>query len=169
MSRGAGVRAVAARAAVLCVVLLSATAAQAQKLTIQGDKFAVDGTPRFLTIITYFGGMGAPNVIADLHLIRSLGFDGIRIWPNLDTGPQLMNGDGSLRPDELKRLLFILDQAKQEHLIVDVSFTYEHIGGMTPATAKVGIVNTAIALRSYDNLIFDIQNESNIHDRRNMS
>jgi hypothetical protein len=169
MSRAAGVRAVADRVVVLCIVLLSATAAQAQKLTIQGDRFAVDGTPRFLTIITYFGGMGAPNVIADLHLIRSLGFDGIRIWPNLDTGPQLMNGDGSLRPDELKRLLFILDQAKQEHLVVDVTFTYEHIAGMTPSTARVGILAATNALRSYDNLLFDIQNERNVTDRRFMS
>ena len=112
MTDATGVRAfarVAHRLVVLGVIVLCATAAQAQKLTIQGDRFAIDGTPKFLTFITYFGGMGAPNIIADLHLIRSLGFDGIRIWPNLDTGPQLMNGDGSLRPDELKRLLFILD------------------------------------------------------------
>jgi hypothetical protein len=151
------------------VFCLCATAAQAQKLTIQGDRFVVDGTPKFLTFITYFGAMGAPNTIQDLHLIKSLGFDGIRIWPNLDTGPQLMNGDGSLRPDELKRLLFILDQARVERLIVDVTFTYEHIRGMTPAIALTGIVAATDALRSYDNLLFDIQNERNVTDRRFMS
>ena len=142
---------------------LAATQAQAQKLSIQGDRFAVDGTPKFLTFITYFGAMGAPNIINDLHLIRSLGFDGIRIWPNLDTGPQLMNGDGTLRPDELRRLLFILDQARLERLIVDVTFTYEHISRMTPATARVGIMAATNALRSYDNLLFDIENERNVH------
>src|ERR1700694_5121096 len=123
MQRIAGVRSfarLAHRLVVLGVVGLWATAAQAQKLSIQGDRFAVDGTPRFLTFITYFGAMGAPNTIADLHLIRSLGFDGIRIWPNLNTGPELMNGDGTLRPDELKLLRFILDQAALEHLVVDV-------------------------------------------------
>jgi hypothetical protein len=160
---------VAHRFVAAVVVLLCATAAQAQKLTIQGDRFAIDGTPRFLTFITYFGAMGAPNTIADLHLIRSLGFDGIRIWPNLDTGPQLMNGDGTLRPDELKRLLFILDQARLERLVVDVTFTYEHIRGMTPATARAGIVAATGVLRSYDNLLFDIQNERNVQDRRYMS
>jgi hypothetical protein len=121
----------ARRLGVLILLCLCAVEAQAQKLSIQGDRFAVDGTPKFLTFITYFGAMGAPNIINDLHLIRSLGFDGIRIWPNLDTGPQLMNGDGTLRPDELKRLLSILDQARLEHLVVDVTFTYEHIAGMT--------------------------------------
>jgi hypothetical protein len=159
----------ARRLAVLMVCCLCASAAQAQKLTIQGDRFAVDGTPKFLTFITLFGAMGAPNIIQDLHLIKGLGFDGIRIWPNLDTGPQLMNGDGSLRPDELKRLLFILDQARVERLIVDVTFTYEHIRGMTPSTARVGIAAATDALRSYDNLLFDIQNERNVTDRRFMS
>src|ERR1700694_5683724 len=132
MQRIAGVRSfarVAHRLVVLGVVGLWATEAQAQKLSIQGDRFAIDGTPRFLTFISYFGAMGASNVVADLHLLHSLGFDGIRIWPNLDTGPQLMNGNGTLRPDELRRLLFILDQARLEHLIVDVTFTYEHISG----------------------------------------
>ena len=159
----------ARRLGVLVVLCLCAVEAQAQKLSIQGDRFAVEGTPKFLTFITYFGAMGAPNIINDLHLIRSLGFDGIRIWPNLDTGPQLMNGDGTLRPDELKRLLSILDQARLEHLVVDVTFTYEHIPGMTPATARVGILAATSALRSYDNLLFDIENERNVQDRRFMS
>ena len=153
---------------VLIGLCLSATRAQAQKLSIQGDRFAVDGTPRFLTFITYFGAMGAPNTIADLHLIRSLGFDGIRIWPNLNTGPELMNGDGTLRPDELKLLRFILDQARLEHLIVDVSFT-DHPRGMTPATQGTGILAATNALRSYDNLLFDIENERNVQDTRYMS
>ena len=160
---------VVVRILIFMVLGLCATEAQAQKLSIQGDRFAVDGTPKFLTFITYFGAMGAPNTIQDLHLIRSLGFDGIRIWPNLDTGPQLMNGDGTLRPDELNRLLFILNQARIERLLVDVTFTYEHVSGMTPATAKVGILAATSALRTYDNLLFDIENERNVHDRRFMS
>src|SRR5439155_10372130 len=122
----------------------------------------IDGTPKFLTFISYFAAMGAPNVAADLHMLRGFGFDGVRIWPNLDTGPQLMNGDGTLRPDELARLRFILDQARLEHLVVDVTFTYEHIPGMTPATARVGILAATSALRSYDNLLFDIENERNV-------
>jgi hypothetical protein len=157
-----------------CFVLLAgvfvcATPAQAQKLSIQGDRFAIDGTPKFLTFITYFGAMGAPNVINDLRLIRSLGFDGVRIWPNLDTGPQLMYGNGTLRPNELARLRAILDQARLERLVVDVTFTYEHIAGMTPSTARLGIMAATDALRSYDNLLFDIQNERNVQDRRFMS
>lgn len=143
--------------------------ARAQKLSVQGDRFAIDGTPKFLVFMSFFGAMGAPNIAQDLHFLKSMGFDGVRIWPNLDTGPQLMNGDGSLRPEQLSHLKLILDKARDERMIVDVTFTYEHISGMTPATALTGIVNATNELRSYDNILFDIQNERNVLDRRRMS
>jgi hypothetical protein len=136
---------------------------EAQTLSIQGDRFAIDGTPRFLTFISYFGAMGAGNVTADLRLIRTRGFDGIRIWPLLFTGPQLFTSSGSLRPEALDRLLFILDRARDERLVVDVSFTGEHISGLNARGFRDGIVATAAALRSYDNILFDIENESDIY------
>ncbi|MBM3773457.1 MAG: hypothetical protein FJW27_19640 [Acidimicrobiia bacterium] len=157
------------RVILIAAVLLIGGQARAQTLTIQGDHFAIDGTPRFLTFISYFSGMSAPHVIQDLHLLHRLGFDGVRVWPNLDTGPQLMNADGSLRPDSLARLLFILDQAHQEHLVVDITFTREHIRGMTAAALRAGITATASALRTYGNVLFDIQNERNVTDGRFLS
>jgi hypothetical protein len=148
---------------------LLATDAHAQKLSIQGDRFAVEGVPRFLTLMTMFGAMGAPNITADLRTLKNLGFDGVRIWPNLDTGPQLFNRDGTLRPAELDRLRSILDAARAERLIVDVSFTYEHTPGLDAAGARRAILAVTDALRSYDNILFDIQNERNVGDRRFMS
>ena len=83
-----------------------------------------DGIARWWPLHTHsVGAMGAGNLTADLRLIRSKGFDGIRIWPLLFTGPQLMTADGSLSPDALTRLFFVLDRARDEHLVVDVSFT----------------------------------------------
>jgi hypothetical protein len=148
--------------AILLSVFTSARS-EAQTLSIQGDRFAIDGTPRFLTFISYFGAMGAGNLTADLRLIRSKGFDGIRIWPLLFTGPQLMNADGTLVPDALTRLFFVLDRARDEHLIVDVSFTGEHIRGLDARRFRDGVVATAVALRGYDNILFDIENESDIY------
>jgi hypothetical protein len=156
-------------AAVLAALLVACADAHAQKLTVQGDRFAVDGAPRFLTFISMFGFMGAPNVAADLRTLKTLGFDGFRIWPNLDTGPQIFNNDGSVRAAELDHLKSILDQARTERLVVDVTFTYEHTPGLTPAGAKVAIMAVTEALRSYDNILFDIQNERNVQDRRHMS
>src|SRR5262245_37311577 len=116
------------------VALLLAGPARAQTLSIQGDQFAVDGVPKFLTFISFFGAMGAGTVGADFHFLRSRGFDGVRIWPCLFTGPQLIRADGSLDPVALDRLRFVLDRARDERLIVDVSFTGEHIPGLNART-----------------------------------
>src|SRR5262249_12986252 len=137
--------------------------ALAQTLTVQGDRFLVDGTSRFLVFISYFGALGAENVTADLRYFRSKGFDAVRIWPNVFTGPQLMRSDGTLDAGSLARLQFVLDRARDERLIVDVSFTAEHIPGLDAARFKDGILATTAALKPYRNLLFDIQNERNVY------
>jgi hypothetical protein len=53
--------------------------------------------------------------------------------------------------------------------VVDITFTHEHIAGMTMATARRGMLAATEALRPYDNVLFDIQNERNVQDRRFMS
>jgi len=153
---------------VAALMLLSAVSsdADAQRLTIEGDRFVVDGTPRFLTFISMFGAMDAPEIDADLRTIRELGFDGFRIWPNLYG--RLFNRDGSVKPEGLARLKTILDSSRKEGLIADVTFTYEHTRGLKPAGARRGIVEIAEELRGVDNLLFDIQNERNVPDRRHM-
>ena len=115
-------------AAIVAVSLL-ARDASAQRLTVAGDRFAIDGSPRFLTFISYFGAMGAQDVAADLQFLKESGFDGVRIWPNSPEGPQLIRADGSLDQSNLRRLLDILDRARDRRLIVDVTFTAEHIDG----------------------------------------
>src|SRR5262249_6285029 len=126
--------------AAVSAALLVAADARAQRLGLEGDHFTVDGASTFLTMVTSFGGMGAPNVVADLHLMKTLGFDGFRIWPMLNTGPGILNQDGSIRQAEFSHFLSILDQARIERLIVDLTFTHEH-AGMTPAQALVGMTN----------------------------
>jgi len=115
--------------AALAALAIGTGEALAQRLTIAGDRFAVDGSPRFLTFISYFGAMGAQDVAADLQFLKESGFDGVRIWPNSPEGPQLIRADGSLDQSNLRRLLDILDRARDRRLIVDVTFTAEHIDG----------------------------------------
>lgn len=144
-------------------VLVASAPVSGQRLSVQGHQFAVDDTPKFLVFITYFGGMGADNIIADLRFIKSKGFDGIRLWPNSPDGPQLMNADGTLRSDSLARLIFILDRAREFRLIVDVTFTAEHIAGLDAERYKAAITAAAIALRRHENVLFDLQNERNVY------
>ena len=152
------------RLVLFLLILAVPVAARAQRLSIQGDRFAIDDKPKFLVFISYFAAMNAVNPTADLKYLRSKGFDGVRIWPNLNTGPvQLMRADGSLTPDGLSTLKFILDRARDERLVVDVSFTAEHIRGLDAARFRDGILATTAELCDYDNLLFDIQNETNVY------
>jgi hypothetical protein len=141
--------------------------ARAQTLTVDGDRFAIDGAPRFLTFMSMFGAMDAPDIGADLRMLAAFGFDGFRIWPNLHA--RLFAADGTVKPEGLARLVDIVDRARAERLVVDVTFTYEHTPGLTPAGARLAIGHVARSLRGYDNLLFDIQNERNVRDRRYMT
>src|SRR5262245_43026169 len=113
---GAGPARLVAVAAIAIVSLLARTAC-AQQLTVAGDRFAIDGSPRFLTFISYFGAMGAADLAADLQFLKDAGFDGVRIWPNSPEGPQLMRGDGRLDAAAPQRLTEILNPAPARPLL----------------------------------------------------
>jgi hypothetical protein len=148
--------------ALVAFTLVAATA-EAQRLGIDGQRFTVDGSPRFLTFISYFGAMGARDVAADLEFLKSSGFDGVRIWPNSPEGPQLMRGDGQLDPDNLARLTTILERARDRRMIVDITFTAEHVAGLSAGVYRDAMVRAAGALRPYANVLIDIENERNLY------
>jgi hypothetical protein len=147
----------------IVIISLAARNACAQRLSVAGDRFAIDGSPRFLTFISYFGAMGAADVAADFQFLKDAGFDGVRIWPNSPEGPQLMRGDGSLDPSALRRLTEILEGARDRRLIVDVTFTAEHINGMSAAVYRTAITAATTALLPYRHILVDIENERNIY------
>ena len=151
------------RAGVLLAALLIAVPGAAQQLTIQGAQFAVDGDRRFLTFITYFGALGAADVAADLQFLHDSGFDGVRIMTNWRDSPKLMREDGSLNPYLLDRLAFIMDRARSLRLIVDITFNAEQVEGLDAARFRTAIIATTRALISYENVLFDIQNERDVY------
>ena len=111
-------------AAVAIATWLSAAPAAAQMLSIQGDRFAVNGQQRFLVFITYFDALDVPDgqLDADLgNLHDAVHIDGIRIFPNwwgqssrgssgrFLTGSTVMDGAGNVRFDLWNKLLRILE------------------------------------------------------------
>src|SRR3989442_10806333 len=102
--------------------------------------------------------MGAADVAADFQFLKGAGFDGVRIWPNSPEAPQLMRGDGSLDPSGLQRLLDILDRARERRLIVDVSFTAEHISTFTAAAYRTALALSTNPLLPYPHALTDIDN-----------
>src|SRR3989338_10690282 len=70
----------------LLVILASfifVNSVSAVTLGISGNRFTLDGQAKFLVLSGYWDGLDAPNPSADLNYLKSKGFDGIRIFPNL--------------------------------------------------------------------------------------
>jgi len=174
---------------IACLAFLVAIGrADAQTLAIEGDHFTVDTgqgrQAKFLFFFSYFDGMRSSHVNEDLDYLVANVLPahaatvqlGIRVFPNWwQTGTDycftgasdsLIDGNGNIRGDtspasgRLKKLLDLLDAAKARNIIVDLSFSRETID--SPPTVdkyQAGLVRIATLLRSYPNVIFDLQNE----------
>ncbi|GMU93684.1 MAG: hypothetical protein AMXMBFR4_27420 [Candidatus Hydrogenedentota bacterium] len=178
-------------ALVAIAIFITAAAHGGPVLSLMDDRFAVNGEPRFLVLVAYFDGMRASDqsLDADFAELRSLGVDGIRLFPNwwnwADTkrfpDDTLMDGGGNLRPERLKKLRTVLEKAAAHELIVDVSFAYEIVSGISDLREdQLGVsqgllpvnqvhiddyenalMQAAKALGRYHHIFFDIQNEYN--------
>jgi hypothetical protein len=159
-------------------------------LSIDGNKFKVDGTAKFLVFVSYFDGLDVSggNLAYDFGELKERGVDGVRVFPNWwgmnpnyhyaqDT---LIDPDGNLRSGTLANLLDLLDIAKAEGLLVDLSFSAETVkycgsepcveegfpdnSDLTIAELTEGLVDLADELdaggSAYKHVLIDIQNES---------
>jgi hypothetical protein len=183
-------------AATMCTILLSTgpqgTALAADlELAIDEEMFTVNGTPRFLVFVSYFDAMdvSATNLHSDFAYLRSKGVHGVRIFPNWWDVQQdvwsfpnttyahapdtLIAANGTLRSASLTKFRSVLDIAKQEGLLVDVSFSPETVKDCMSGTCDTltlteyrnGIVsvatNLAAAGSAYKHVLFDLANEYN--------
>lgn len=144
--------------------------ARAQALGIQGSKFTVDGSPRFLVMFSYFAALrptGAnasgsniaalwpahkAELAAQFAGLRARGFDGIRVFPawhytlgpcsqRLADGAAVINRDGTLNFSAGQRLLEVIELARQHGLVVDVSWAIECAAPTVPyAMSKAAYV-----------------------------
>ena len=164
------------------LVALLATRAGAQTLGIAGDRFTIDGKPRFLTVISYFDALRSENLEADLDFIRNeLGFDGIRVFPNwwvydrekrpcpVAADDTLFEASGRIRGDAtpasgpLARLLGLVHAAAKRGLVVDLSFARETVAGeMSVPAYRSALQRIAFLLRGQRHVLFDLQNERDL-------
>ena len=153
-------------------------AASPPRLAIDGPRFTIDGTPRFLVLVSYFDALRASDAVleADFAWLRQHGIDGLRIFPNWwrceevrrcggHPGPDtLLAPDGRVRPERLARLRQVLAKAAQHRLVIDLSFARETVRdaqGTMPAAAQYanGLAAALKALGALPHVMVDIQNE----------
>jgi hypothetical protein len=153
--------------------------AQPPVLGVDGSRFTVDGTPRFLLVVSYFDALRASDATleADFDWLRRHGIDGVRIFPNWwrceavrqcgghagdDT---LMSAPGgALRPAVLGRLRAVLAAAGRHGLIVDLSFARETVQDtqgreLAPSTYADALVAAVRGLGAIPHVMIDLQNE----------
>lgn len=159
-----------------------APAPVAHTLRVEGDHFTVDGTKRFLLLATYNDALRATSsavLDADFRYLRSIGLDGIRVYPNWwhygcaltpASDDALFTTSGTIRDSAKVALLRVLDRAMANGLVVDLTFTRETVTG-DPAgisfanyLAQVTAVAQLLA-GGYSHVFFDLQNEYDLGGR----
>lgn len=147
-------------------------------LGVSGRHFTVNGVPRFLLFVSYFdamrrsdsNGTNSGDLDTDFAYIKAQGYDGIRVFPNwqhyvttgkADDDALFTNGLG-IRLDRLAVFLRVLNTAASYGLVVDVSFSWESVTGMTKAQFYQQVADVTARLQgAYPHVMFDLQNEWN--------
>jgi hypothetical protein len=159
------------------VVLLSlAGTAAATELAVKGTQFTLDGKPKFLLGISYYGALGAPRdaIQKDLDDLQRLGVNWIRVWATwaaFDNDVTAVDEKGKPREPYLSRLEWLVAECDRRGMIVDVTLTR---GGRIVGTTQLdslqvhrrAVETIVTALRSHRNWYLDLGNERNISDPR---
>jgi hypothetical protein len=186
-------------AALVPLLIACGSASGPDRLTLgaRGGALTVNGAPRFLVLVSYFDALDASALDRDLRYIAE-GADGIRVFANWwdadrrrpctafsDRTVMRVGSDGrvSLRPERLDRLKAVLRAARSHGLVVDLTFSYETVLGLSKLTpgpdgrlcGSSGEITNAVRLEEYarglaeaaralaapefDHVFFDLQNE----------
>jgi len=175
-------------------------ASPAPTLAVSGTRLTVAGTSRFLVFVSYFDALNAAYLDTDLTWIAARA-DGIRVfvnWWDFDDRRRCAtrfsdrtliraNPDGtvSVSPERLDRLKSVLAAARSHGLVVDLTFSYESVKGLSklegsadgdvcgssgsvqnqvrlePYARAVGQVAKALDAPAFDHVLVDVQNEVN--------
>jgi len=126
--------------------------------------------------VSYYGGIGAPpeTVTSDLDRLEGLGFNNLRVWatwPRPADVSAVVRNDGSLDPDALGRLEFLIETARFHGMTVDVTFSRgnEGISDGSFDAYRTAEASLATELLPYRNVFFDLGNERDVMDTRYVS
>ena len=168
------------------VVLLHAAClsrgAAATSLTIEGTHFVVNGKPRFLLGISYYGGLGSSEdaIRKDLDDAQRYGFNWLRLWATwagFGSDVSAVGTDGGPREPFLGKLKWLVTECDRRGLVVDVTLTRgkesrsSPAGGWVPdlASHQRAVETLVTALKPQRNWYLDLANEHDVRDARYVS
>jgi hypothetical protein len=120
------------------------------EIGISENMFTVNGVSKFLVFASYFDAMDvtSTSLHSDFHYLKANHVDGVRILPNwwdvrqdvwgafpyptyFFASDNLFASNGTIQSGPLSKFLNVLDIAKQEGLLVDVTFSAESVQSIT--------------------------------------
>jgi hypothetical protein len=149
----------------------------ATELTIQETRFALNGTPRFLYGISYYGALGASEefIRHDLDDMEKHGFNWFRMWATwaaFDNDVSAVDvTSGEPREPFLGKLKWLVGECDRRGMVVDVTLSRGN-GRTGPARLQAheahrrAVETLVTALKPYRNWYLDLSNERNIQDKR---
>jgi len=159
--------------------IIACAGALGTELGVQQEHFTIDGTPRFLLGVSYYGALGARRefVTADLDDMQRLGFNWIRVWAvwnAFENDVSAVDKHGRAREPYLSRLKWLLAECDRRGMIVDVTLSRGNgINGAprlpTFEAHRQAVQTLTTALKTYRNWYLDLANERNIRDKRYVS
>ncbi|NOY83077.1 MAG: hypothetical protein GXP31_18920 [Kiritimatiellaeota bacterium] len=161
------------------VGIMACAGAFGTELGTRRERFTIDGVPRFLLGISYYGALGARRkfIVADLNDMRESGFNWIRVWATWNAfgnDVSAVDEQGQVREPYLDRLKWLVAECDRRGMIVDITFSRGNgINGaprLPTFEAHLRAVRAlTTALEPFRNWYFDLANERNIRDKRFVS
>jgi hypothetical protein len=145
-------------------------------LGLDGPRFTTNGKPVFLSGISYYGALGAPDAFirADLDDMQRLGFNWIRVWATwgaFSNEVSAVHPEGSAREPYFSKLRKLISACDDRGMIVDVTLSRGNgvtgpVRLQTPEAHRRAVETLVTALKPQRNWYLDLSNERNIRDQR---
>ncbi len=164
-------------ATIVCLLSYHVRASETE-LGVRGHQFTINGEPKFLIGVSYYGALGSTEerMLADLEDIQRYGFNWIRVWATWNAFEQnisVVDFDGIARPEYLKRLKWLVEQCDRRGIVVDVTLARGRVDSgdsITTFAAHQRCLETIVtALAPFGNWYLDLANERNVRDARFVS
>ena len=152
----------------------SSSGATTLGIASDGTGFTIDGSPAFLTGVSYFasGSIEGEALASDLHNLTAGGFNWVRLWVTWE-GYGALGRDGRPVEPYMSRLLSLLRELEARGIVADLTMARGAAaasGGFpTQAAHLIGVRTLATATMAFRNVYFDLANEHNIQDDRYVS
>jgi len=155
-----------------CIILLpyiASVAMAATELGINATQFTLNGKPRFLLGISYYGALGAPQefIKQDLDDMESCRFNWIRVWATWGDGITAVDKKGQPQQPYWDKLKWLVAECDRRGIVVDVTLSRGLAGLVESFEAHRRAVEALVThLKQYRNWYLDLANERNIRDAR---